>query len=149
MWFVAHPSQMEDWGGRVPTMYDISGSAHWVNKCDVGLVVHRRHAGVEQTHRADAGTGVQGHGRGTQRVEDTVADRLGPNETLIRLLKVRCWVLARLIAEPTGPDCCVRVPLLYADGAPAIGLRLACNANICLLWSMIHTHACKEQRSVA
>ena len=25
----------------VPTLYDISGSANWTNKADVGLVVHR------------------------------------------------------------------------------------------------------------
>jgi twinkle protein len=25
----------------VPTLYDVSGSANWKNKCDVGLVVHR------------------------------------------------------------------------------------------------------------
>jgi twinkle protein len=44
VWFVAHPSKMqrENSGSRpVPTLYDISGSANWVNKADLGLVIHR------------------------------------------------------------------------------------------------------------
>lgn len=42
---VAHPSkQMKDENGdyRVPTLYDISDSAHWYNKADLGVVVHRK-----------------------------------------------------------------------------------------------------------
>jgi twinkle protein len=41
---VAHPSkQAKDENGnyRIPTLYDISDSAHWYNKADVGIVVHR------------------------------------------------------------------------------------------------------------
>jgi twinkle protein len=44
VWFVAHPAKMprESSGSRpVPTLYDISGSANWVNKADIGLVIHR------------------------------------------------------------------------------------------------------------
>lgn len=41
VWFVAHPRQLRDWKGQPPTMYDISGSAHFINKADNGLVVHR------------------------------------------------------------------------------------------------------------
>ena len=41
IWFVAHPRMMNDWKGTAPNLYDISGSAHWHNKADVGLVVHR------------------------------------------------------------------------------------------------------------
>lgn len=40
----AHPTkQMKDKDGhyQVPTLYDISDSAHWYNKCDAGIVVHR------------------------------------------------------------------------------------------------------------
>jgi twinkle protein len=40
----AHPSKpMKEPGGkvRVPGLYDISDSAHWYNKADVGIVVHR------------------------------------------------------------------------------------------------------------
>jgi twinkle protein len=45
VWFVAHPQKMNrDISNKtpVPTGYDISGSAHWYNKTDVGLTVHRR-----------------------------------------------------------------------------------------------------------
>jgi twinkle protein len=44
MWMVAHPSKMQrgsDGSYPPPSMYDVSGSAHWNNMCDVGLVVHR------------------------------------------------------------------------------------------------------------
>jgi twinkle protein len=44
MWMVAHPNKLprkEDGSIAVPTMYDVSGSAHWNNMADVGLVVHR------------------------------------------------------------------------------------------------------------
>ena len=41
VWFVAHPRQMHQWRGGAPGLYDISGSAHFVNKCDNGIVVHR------------------------------------------------------------------------------------------------------------
>lgn len=41
VWFVAHPRQLRDWKGAPPTMYDISGSAHFINKADNGVVVHR------------------------------------------------------------------------------------------------------------
>lgn len=32
VWFVAHPRQMQQWRGEPPGLYDISGSAHFVNK---------------------------------------------------------------------------------------------------------------------
>ncbi len=41
---VAHPAKMvRDKDGKVsmPSLYDISDSAHWFNKPDVGIVVHR------------------------------------------------------------------------------------------------------------
>ena len=43
VWFVAHPAKMRTEGGKtpVPTLYDISGSANFVNKADCGVVVHR------------------------------------------------------------------------------------------------------------
>ena len=43
-WLVAHPTKLQkDKEGRyvVPTLYDISGSAHFRNKADMGLVVYR------------------------------------------------------------------------------------------------------------
>jgi hypothetical protein len=45
----AHPAKQqkkEDGTYSVPTLYDISDSAHWYNKCDVGLVVHRDETGT-------------------------------------------------------------------------------------------------------
>lgn len=43
MWMVAHPSKLPRENGKIepPTLYDVSGSAHWNNMCDIGLVVHR------------------------------------------------------------------------------------------------------------
>ncbi|GAQ90211.1 hypothetical protein KFL_006140010 [Klebsormidium nitens] len=41
VWFVAHPKQLQQWRGEAPGLYDISGSAHFVNKTDNGIVVHR------------------------------------------------------------------------------------------------------------
>lgn len=41
VWFVAHPRQLHNWNGAPPNMYDISGSAHFINKCDNGIVIHR------------------------------------------------------------------------------------------------------------
>jgi twinkle protein len=44
LWFVAHPTKMmRDQTGKVPAPkgYDISGSAAWFAKADVGLTVHR------------------------------------------------------------------------------------------------------------
>lgn len=41
VWFVAHPKQLQGFRGDPPSLYDISGSAHFINKCDVGIIVHR------------------------------------------------------------------------------------------------------------
>ncbi|XP_057972058.1 twinkle homolog protein, chloroplastic/mitochondrial isoform X2 [Malania oleifera] len=41
VWFVAHPRQLQQWIGGPPNLYDISGSAHFINKCDNGIVIHR------------------------------------------------------------------------------------------------------------
>jgi len=42
VWFVAHPTKpMKDKQTEPPGLYDISGSANWANKVDVGIVVHR------------------------------------------------------------------------------------------------------------
>lgn len=41
VWFVAHPRQMHHYAGEPPNLYDISGSAHFINKADAGIVVHR------------------------------------------------------------------------------------------------------------
>jgi twinkle protein len=44
VWIVAHPTKLvkdKDGAYPVPTLYDVSGSAHWRNKADMGLVVWR------------------------------------------------------------------------------------------------------------
>lgn len=50
VWFVAHPQKLQRLEGKVPIPggYDISGSAHFFNKADMGVTVHR----------ADEGPGV-------------------------------------------------------------------------------------------
>ena len=58
VWFVAHPKQMIDYRDEPPRLYDISGSAHWVNKADNGVVVHRYD-----------GARLEGEGRGRDEVD--------------------------------------------------------------------------------
>ena len=43
---VAHPAKLQKVDGKYkpPTLYDISDSANWYNKCDLGLIVHRETA---------------------------------------------------------------------------------------------------------
>ena len=43
VWFIAHPAKPARIGADypVPTMYDISGGAHWHNKADIGITVDR------------------------------------------------------------------------------------------------------------
>lgn len=41
VWLVAHPRQLQNWRGEAPNLYDISGSAHFINKADNGIIVHR------------------------------------------------------------------------------------------------------------
>lgn len=44
VWMVIHPTklrQQEDGSEPIPGLYDLSGSAHWRNKADAGLVVYR------------------------------------------------------------------------------------------------------------
>jgi twinkle protein len=43
IWLVAHPKLLPKENGKrpVPTLSDVSGSAHWWNKADFGVVVHR------------------------------------------------------------------------------------------------------------
>lgn len=41
---VAHPTKSTkdgDGNYKMPTLYDIAGSANWYNKCDIGVIVHR------------------------------------------------------------------------------------------------------------
>jgi twinkle protein len=50
-WLVAHPQKMiknKDGKYDVPTPYDISGSAHWRNKADFCICVHRENLTVDE-----------------------------------------------------------------------------------------------------
>lgn len=42
VWLVAHPRQLHFYKGEPPGLYDVSGSAHFMNKADNGIVIHRR-----------------------------------------------------------------------------------------------------------
>ncbi len=41
---VAHPTKLKKEDGKmpIPSLYDISDSAHWSNKADVGIIIHRK-----------------------------------------------------------------------------------------------------------
>ncbi|MEK9767820.1 MAG: DnaB-like helicase C-terminal domain-containing protein [Betaproteobacteria bacterium] len=44
LWMVAHPHKLhrsENGAYNPPSLYEVAGSAHWNNMCDVGMVVHR------------------------------------------------------------------------------------------------------------
>jgi len=43
VWYVAHPAKMQREGRSfpAPSLYDISGSANWANKADIGIAAHR------------------------------------------------------------------------------------------------------------
>lgn len=44
VWVIAHPAKPQAQNGQTkgaaPGPYDISGSAHWYNRCDIGITVH-------------------------------------------------------------------------------------------------------------
>ena len=67
VWFVAHPRQLYEHGDDPPNLYDISGSSHWHNKADNGLVVHRY-------RRAERRDEVEVH---VLKVRNKMAGRLG------------------------------------------------------------------------
>jgi twinkle protein len=72
LWFVAHPTKMmRDQTGKVPAPkgYDISGSAAWFAKADVGLTVHRPDPANSIALRDPTSGSAGSHGsasRGTQ-----------------------------------------------------------------------------------
>jgi twinkle protein len=52
IWIVAHPRNLiKDKNGdyRPPTMYEISGGAHWRNKSDNGICIHRPDYSIDET----------------------------------------------------------------------------------------------------
>lgn len=51
-WIVAHPTKPIKGTNDMPSLYDISDSAHWANKADYGLVYHRPDREVNQAELA-------------------------------------------------------------------------------------------------
>ncbi|MEJ7933510.1 toprim domain-containing protein [Sphingobium sp. AN558] len=51
-WIVAHPTKPIKGTNALPSLYDISDSAHWANKADYGLVYHRPDREVNQADLA-------------------------------------------------------------------------------------------------
>lgn len=66
VWFVAHPRQLANWKGDPPNLYDISGSAHFINKCDNGIVIHRNENGPPNSVQVSV-----------RKVRNKVAGRIG------------------------------------------------------------------------
>ncbi|GAX74797.1 hypothetical protein CEUSTIGMA_g2244.t1 [Chlamydomonas eustigma] len=83
VWFVAHPRQMHGWSGQAPNLYDISGSAHFINKADNGIIVHR----VWEREKEDLHQPRAGPGR--PRASMPVKNSLRSNEVQILVRKVR------------------------------------------------------------
>lgn len=54
---MAHPRQLHDWRGDPPNLYDISGSAHFINKADAGIVIHRNWEFFEFHNKRKFGSG--------------------------------------------------------------------------------------------
>ncbi|KAG2451473.1 hypothetical protein HYH02_004071 [Chlamydomonas schloesseri] len=93
VWLVAHPKSFEEWDGSPPSMYDISGSAHWYNKADMGVVVHRytRVAldAALKKYAVAAGGSAELQGRLERLRRKPVALSFSENETLIKVVKAR------------------------------------------------------------
>lgn len=49
-WIVAHPAKPLDGTRKAPGLYSISGSAHWANKPEYGLVYHRPDFDANEAH---------------------------------------------------------------------------------------------------
>ena len=86
VWFVAHPRQLPNWNGEAPTLYDISGSAHFINKADNGIVVHRVWNKKESTRGSK---GKEGGSKWAPAPRQREPADLAPNEVQILVRKVR------------------------------------------------------------
>lgn len=80
-WLVAHPQKLQrekNGGYIVPGGYEISGGAHWYNKADVGLTVHRGDAAslVSEIHVWKVKFKWMGHKGVTSLRFDPVTSRL-------------------------------------------------------------------------
>lgn len=103
VWLVAHPKQLQQWKGDAPTLYDIAGSAHFINKADVGLVVHRDFEGAIEASGGDEGSRGGGGGAQHPLQNDPFACRI-----IIRKVRATCaglWRACRSNAS-FGPRRC-------------------------------------------
>jgi twinkle protein len=75
----AHPAKMtraKDGKYPVPSLYDIADSAHWANKPDVGIIIHRADLSINETtikvaKARYASIGVPGEIKGAWHVDQT------------------------------------------------------------------------------
>jgi len=146
VWFVAHPRQLHNWSGQPPTLYDISGSANFVNKADNGIVVHRVWDIDKSQLHSGGGDGGGGHVRGSQRTQPVAT---GDVQILVR--KVRNKVAgmvgsATLVYDrPTGRYRNASEPLdvpaedgeLPRRRAAAVPATVAANATTGDGWSRV------------
>eukprot|EP00198_Chlamydomonas_reinhardtii_P001461 XP_001690797.1 predicted protein [Chlamydomonas reinhardtii] len=93
VWLVAHPKSFEEWDGSPPSMYDISGSAHWYNKADMGVVVHRytrvaMDAALKK-YQAAAASSAELQSKLERLKRKPVALTFSETETLIKVVKAR------------------------------------------------------------
>jgi len=80
VFIVAHPTKSTQWADadaakRKPSLYDISGSAHWFNKCDNGIIVAREFLEVNGEEIATPWTEVD-----VQKVRNKEAGKLGSHK---------------------------------------------------------------------
>lgn len=81
IWFVAHPRSQRGMGLgggmstlSAPSMYDISGSAHFINKADNGIVIHRPYTGA---HAEAEGKNTRQTQILVRKVRNKLAGRIG------------------------------------------------------------------------
>jgi twinkle protein len=67
-WIVAHPTKPFEGKQKMPTLYDISGSANWANKPDFGLSYHRGPNNTAELAVTKVRKGLPGR-RGSVKVE--------------------------------------------------------------------------------
>ena len=106
VWLVAHPRQLQQWKGEAPTLYDIAGSAHFINKADVGLVVHRDFEGA--IAKSSDGDAREARSASSDQPQHPLAD--DPFACRIIIRKVRHHRSAALLAQFTSrhqPMSCV------------------------------------------
>jgi hypothetical protein len=88
VWLVAHPRQLQQWKGDAPTLYDIAGSAHFINKADIGLVVHRDFDGAIAQSQGD---GENDRDRGESSTHPLADDPYACRVIIRKVLNLPSW----------------------------------------------------------